>query len=93
MRCLQVAVAAANFERRVAGTAAACGVFDKLLAQHVASKDKAGSGSQSSNTSAGNSVGAVYVLYANFLNQVGLNAAAVLCISLSMPSAMLGFRS
>eukprot|EP00775_Hariotina_reticulata_P001905 gene1906-2239_t len=67
---LEVAVAAANFERRVAGTAAACGVFDKLLAQDAAGQDKANSGSQSSSIGGGNSVGAVYVLYANFLKQV-----------------------
>jgi len=69
---LQVAVAAANFERRMADTAAACGVFDKLLAQDAASKEKASSGSQSesSSSSSSNGVGAIYVLYANFMKQV-----------------------
>jgi hypothetical protein len=69
---LQVAVAAANFERRMADTAAACGVFDKLLAQDAASMEKASSGSQSesSSSSGSNGVGAIYVLYANFMKQV-----------------------
>lgn len=86
----QAVVAFANFERRVSGPQAAAAVYQQALKQQQQQQQQEGkhdSKDSSSGSSVSSSRGFLYVVYANFLRQVGSGVCSAMIVLVGGDSA------